>query len=209
MRFGRAPNLRVQDGYKRRWLCRECEARFNAWETPLATRVFHPLNDDSREMIRYGDWMIKFCASVSWRTLLFISEFDLFDYHSEEQRKAILCALDGWRKFLMGDTPHPGVFEQHVLVLGPVESWSGRSVPANINRYLRTVDLDVVRSSSTSFVLTKLGKILILGFIRVEFPKQWVGTKIYVNAGTIGGANQTVPKQLGEYLIEEARRFGE
>jgi hypothetical protein len=95
-----------------------------------------------------------------------------------------------------------------MLVLGAIDGLSAADLPANINRYiLRTVDLDAVRNSSTAFILAKLGRIIILGFIDVAHPKQWVGTKIQVGTGKVGGADVTVPKQLFDYLIEEAHRF--
>jgi hypothetical protein len=113
-----------------------------------------------------------------------------------------------WKALLLGQVPHPGRFEQHLLVFVAVEESSMGDLPANFNRYiLRTVDLDAVRNSSTAFILSKFGKIIILGFIDVQHPKQWVGTKIHVTKGTIGGADCTVPRQLGDYLQEEARGF--
>ena len=42
LRFGQQPNLRVQDGVKLHLLCRDCEQRFNNWETEFANRIFHP-----------------------------------------------------------------------------------------------------------------------------------------------------------------------
>jgi len=42
LRFGQQPNLRVQDGVKLHLLCRECERRFNNWETEFANRIFTP-----------------------------------------------------------------------------------------------------------------------------------------------------------------------
>jgi len=210
MRFGQEPNKRVQDGYKARWLCLECEQRLNAWETQFATRVFHPMNEDGSAKVRYGNWLLKFSASVSWRTLLMMRENQWLHDFSDQQREAVDQGLETWGAFLLGKQPHPGRFEQHLIVLGAIDGEGStlREVPANFNRYiLRTVDLDVVRSSSTAFVLSKMGKFFVVGFIDVLYPRQWVGTKINATLGTVGGANCTLPRQFGEYLIEEAHRF--
>jgi hypothetical protein len=43
LRSGERPNLRAQDGHKAYWLCRKCEEALNAFETPFATKVFHPI----------------------------------------------------------------------------------------------------------------------------------------------------------------------
>jgi hypothetical protein len=74
LRFGQQPNKRVQDGYKQRWLCLDCEGRLNVWETQFATQLFHPVNQDGGDNIRYGEWLMKVCVSVSWRTLLMMKE---------------------------------------------------------------------------------------------------------------------------------------
>jgi hypothetical protein len=207
LRFGREPNRRVQDGYKMQWLCLDCEQRLNVWETQFATRLFHPLNDGATKIL-YGEWLLKFSVSVSWRTLLLMKDNEWLSNFTEPQRNAANEALQTWAKFLLTKTSHPGRFEQHLLVLGAIEQSSIGNLPANINRYiLRTIDIDVVRNDSTAFILSKLGKIIILGFIDVAYPKQWIGTKVHVHKGTVLGADYTVPKQFGDYLIAEARRF--
>ena len=71
LRAGTNPRRRVQDGLKSKLLCANCEARFNRWETSFATEIFHPYNANERLEARYGDWMLKFCTSVSWRALKF------------------------------------------------------------------------------------------------------------------------------------------
>jgi hypothetical protein len=78
LRAGQNPRRRVQDGLKRHLLCARCEARFSAWETAFATKIFHPYIADHKLTARYGDWMLKFCVSLSWRALkFFLLETDL------------------------------------------------------------------------------------------------------------------------------------
>lgn len=212
IRFGQAPNKRVQDGYKENWLCRECEQRLNVWETQFATRVFHPLNESGDTKISYDDWLLKFCASVSWRTLLMMKEKAYLNDFSAMQQRAVENALNTWSDFLLGKTRHPHRFEQHMVVFDAVgrEGTTLQNLPPNFNRYiLRTVDLDAVRNSTDAFVLSKMGKFFVLGFIDVPYPRQWVGTKINANRGLISGSNYTLPRQFGDYLMEEARRYQE
>jgi hypothetical protein len=180
LRFGQAPNKRAQDGYKARWLCRECEQRFSAWETQFATHIFHPVNEEGSLKVRYGDWLLKFCASVSWRTLLMMREKEYLQDFSEAQHRAVDVALETWSAFLFGKLATPGCFEQHLIVFDAIdeEGTTLQNIPPNFNRYiLRTVDLDAVRSSSIAFVLSKMGKFIILGFIDVPHPREWVGPR--------------------------------
>jgi hypothetical protein len=208
LRFGDNPNLRAQDGYKAYWLCHRCEETLNAFETPFATKVFHPLSEDGSQRITYGKWFLKFCVSVSWRVLLLLLENDGFSEYSEVQLASVNTALDTWRNFLLGAIRHPGRFEQHFLPLDAIESAGSYALPANINRYvLRSVNLDVVRGSNTIFTFAKLSKFIILGFITLQRPRDWEGTKVHVREGRIGVGDYAVPRQFGDYLIKQAEKY--
>jgi hypothetical protein len=207
LRFSDAPNKRVQDGYKEHWLCLPCEQRLNVWETQFATDVFHPLSMDGGQRVKYEAWMMKFCASISWRALLKIQESDLAHF-APSQKVTVNQALDVWSKVMLDKLPHPGRYEQHLLPLDSIVEDSSGALPANINRYIqRTVGMDAVRSESTAFVFTKMSKFLVLGFIEVPHPRQWVGTKIHVRAGTVGMTSYSVPIQLRDYLADKANSY--
>jgi hypothetical protein len=40
LRSGENPNLRIQDGWKRRWFCRTCENRIGRFERAFAQELF-------------------------------------------------------------------------------------------------------------------------------------------------------------------------
>jgi hypothetical protein len=207
LRFSDTPNRRVQDGYKEYWLCFDCEQRLNVWETQFANKVFHPLNGDGGLRIRYEAWMIKFCVSISWRTLMKVQESGL-EHLNLTQQAAVKQTLDVWSKVLLDKLPHPARHEQHLLLFDAVTRDSTHGLPANINRYiLRTVGMDVIRSESTTFVFTKMSKFIVLGFIDVKHPRQWLGTKIHVREGMVGAGDCTVPIQLRDYIVEKAKRY--
>lgn len=197
-------NQRVQDGLKFEWLCASCEARFNVWETQFAKHVFHPLTNNA-DTAHYSDWLLKFCASLSWRSLLHAREQNLLTHFSIDRLAQVDEALKVWGEFLRGERPHPTGFEQHLLPLGAVESAPGMRLPPNINRYfLRTVQLDAICSRSISLVFSKLGSIAVIGFIHVPKPKQWIGTKIKVRGGTLRPREYVLPAQFGKYLVDKA-----
>jgi hypothetical protein len=117
-------------------------------------------------------------------------------------------ALEAWADLMLGNVPHLGRFEQHFLPLDVFEEPSRQGMPANINRYiLRTIDLDAVRNPTTAFVLCKMGKFFVLGFVDVQFPKHWIGTKVHVRDGLVGRSNYTLPRQFGEYVRNEAEPY--
>jgi hypothetical protein len=208
LRFGQTPNKRAQDGPTRPWLCAACEQRLSAWETRFAAEVFHPLNEDGGRRCRYQEWLLKFCVSISWRNLMRSRDDGELGDFSPAQKASTARALSAWSDFLLGKTPHPGRHQQHLLPLDTLESYSAGKLPANINRYvLRTVEMDVVRSADAVFAFSKIGKLIVLGFIDVAFPNQWVGTKVHVRDGVIGPGDYTVPRQFGDYLLERTERL--
>jgi hypothetical protein len=198
------PNRRSQDGDKREWLCWDCEQRFNSWETPFATNIFHPYDLDRSLKVRHGEWMAKFCVSVAWRSLSALQEDGKFQHLTEDQAALAKRALETWSRFLMGRYKHTGEFELHMLSCGEIESASFSLTTPNINRYLtRAVDIDLATNSSTCFSYSKLGPFAIFGFVQ-SHPGQWKGTKIPDGAGWFQPHSVTVPKQLWDYLNDRA-----
>ena len=89
-----------------------------------------------------------------------------------------------WRQFLLGESPHPGPFEQHLIPLDAVAN-ANQEVPRTINRYLlRAIDVNAVSSEKQAVVWVKFPYFLLVGWIRVRVPKHWSGTnRVLKNAG--------------------------
>jgi len=209
IRFGGAPNLRSQDGYKTYLLCDECEGLFNSWETEFANSIFHPLNKGSANKFNYGPWMLKFAVSISWRVLtFFINELDLSHFPSNLQEKSKL-ALSYWKKFLLGETPHPSKFEQHMIPFDRIDKFNYPEMPPNINRYIfRTVDIDTVHSGDkAAYVYSKMGRIVLVGFIEMPHRQDWKGTKLHVKKGVLGSKHYKIPSGFGDYFTRKAERL--
>lgn len=205
LRSTEEPNLRVQDGIKEYWLCAECEERFSKDERDFATRIFHPYLQNSATQYPYGPWMLRFCASVSWRLIRLALERDRFggDWVLADVERCRAAELV-WREFLLGKRMHPGEFRQHLLPLDIIEKGSRDDAP-NINRYLsRMIQMDLCRGSSSIFTYAKLGRFVIFGIVRPD-AQQWVGTKINANEGSIGPRSYQLPRALWDYMNQKAR----
>jgi hypothetical protein len=209
MRFAQSPNRRVQDGLKRKWLCGECEQTFSREETAFATKLFYPYLKDTSQRVPYSEWLMRFCVSISWRVLADAATRKGLGHLTTAQQLLAEQALDRWRAFLLGEVPHPGSFEQHMLPVDLIENAPFRGLPHNINRYLlRQVEMDLPRTSTQAFTFAKLGPILIFGFIQPPRDR-WRGTKVAVRSGLIGPTNYELPKTLWNYLEDRARKNAE
>lgn len=206
MRSNRNPNVRLQDGPKEHWLCSACEMIFNRSETAFANQIFYPYLQSTTQRLRYGPWMLHFCASLSWRTLQYHyctqpEEFKSYPKHLIERMQV---AESTWRKYLLGEIANPGEFRQHLVPLDRIEKTSGRLSP-NINRYLmRAIQMDICCGDETLFAFTKIGRFMILGFINEPNPGNWGGSRINANQGTVEPKNYSMPMGFWKYINDKA-----
>lgn len=208
LRYGMEINKRVQDGIKLHWLCEDCEGRFGEWEKCFSEKIFMPLNKGEGARFTYGPWMLKFAVSVSWRVLSYLHEMGL-SHFSSALLGHVENALDTWREFLLDKCVHPDGFEQHMLLMDLVDSHSINNLPPNMNRYLlRTVEINSACRESQAFVYTKMCRVMLVGFINIDRPRQWQGSKLHLNHGKINSQTYTLPDYFRRYIFERARKAG-
>ncbi len=207
LRSSESPNKRVQDSKKLPLLCSSCEELFSGWEKRAYEDIFLPLSDSSRPIkrVKYGPWALKFAVSVSWRVLLYSSQYGL-PRLSEEQRAKADEALETWRRFLLGELPSPGQFEQHLLPLNLIKSYHGFKLSPFMNRYIMlTSHMEVAYSDKSVRIYTKMGNILLFGLVQKYASNRWKGTKLHVNSGSIMiSGTYVIPKEIPIYLSERA-----
>lgn len=209
LRTGIEPNRRVQDGQKFYWLCQSCETVLSSYETAFTKNLYHPYSRGDQVRFRYGRWLMLFCTSVSWRVLRFFREEAPHTDYSEDLLNRIENADHAWRRVLLGHCPHPGSYQQHILPLDAITQATG-DFPPNFNRYImRAIDMDLVHSESTAFVYSKLGRFIILGFIREDRPLNWRGSKVHATEGLLEPRKFVLPRQFGDYLIEKSRKMAD
>ena len=207
LRSNESPNKRVQDSKKLALLCSSCEELFSGWEKRAYEDIFLPLSDSSRPIkrVKYGPWALKFAVSVSWRVLLYSSQYG-FLHLSEEQRAKVDEALETWRRFLLGELPSPGQFEQHLLPLNLIKSYPGFELSPFMNRYITlTLDMGVAYSDKSVTIYTKMGNIFLFGLVQKYASNRWKGTKLHVNSGSIMiPGTYVIPEEILIYLNERA-----
>jgi len=204
IRSSQSPNRRIQDGPQEHWLCTNCERRFGRVETTFANQLFHPYLAASGQRFHYGDWLLQFCVSVSWRVLQYHLTRDNNSGFDQTAIARLELAEATWRSFLLGQAPHPGAFRQHLIPLDGIES-ATFDLPPNINRYLmRAVHIDLCHGGDTVFVYLKLGRFMILGFVNEPNPNHWSGSRVNANQGAVEPRHYTFPAPFRDYLIDKA-----
>lgn len=187
------------------WLCRPCEARFSVLERRFANELFNPWSAGEVRRVDYDDWLIRFCVSVSWRVLRHGMDQQPMDHLDEVRRAAATGAEETWRRFLLGELPHPGRYEQHIIPwMGPLKGGPQHDLPDNFNRYLmRGTGIDVFTTGGgAAFTCAKMGRFSVFGTIAPARDK-WEGTKVRLN-GRLPCQRLVFPGFLREYLKAQA-----
>lgn len=208
LRFGQKPNVRVQDGLKTELLCGDCEAQFNSWETPFASKLFHPYHQRVQTRFEYGDWMSRCLVSVCWRSLLHLQRQGHLRELSVDFRQDVDSALSTWKSFLQSERQDIGLHELHVLPLDEIADATVSDMPQRIHRYLlRAVQIDRVWTQQSAFVLVKLARLFVIGFIREPENARWEGTRIQLQPGVLEPGHFVVPDWLLTWIMQQAERI--
>jgi len=179
-------NRRTQDGPTASLLCEDCEIRFSKWEKRFADNYFFPSSSKGGfPSTSYSEWCCKFLASVVWRYGLWFLEETESKRISCTQKELVEGALEIWRKFLMGELPHPNENEIHILPVGEFTSLQHPNIPPNWNRYIkRTTECDIAFTDDNSFIaiFVKMGPIAVFGHVTNAATK-WQGSRVSIRQG--------------------------
>ncbi len=215
LRFAEEPNKVVQDGDKRYWFCKACEVKFSKDEKRFNEKIFKPTNEGHQAQLDYGPELLRFCVSLSLRTLLRYQEID----HDETERRPI-SELDEkdqelitraemeWKDYLNGNGRSSEKFIHHICIMGRIDS-STPNMNVGINKYIQRAPHQDILSGKTGVVIyTKIPGIFIFGIIRDDEAWLWNRTQILSSGGTLPG-NETVslPYWFRAYLNEQAEQY--
>lgn len=189
----------IQDGDKRRMLCFDCEQRLSPWEKRFREDFLEPLHRRPTPValpISYGPWAAKFGASVLWRIL-----FAAVEEHPEAVNPRLATdirkALRQWKAFLRDEARSPKQFEVHLLALA-----FGRRT-RDSEQYLRgAIEWDTIFHEPTdqSYLIIKIGILLLVGVIRNPRPAAWRNTKLHVEGGAWGQGKFIAPPSIAAFV---------
>jgi len=196
---------RAQDTAKEYWLCGCCEGLFSQWEREFANGVFYPFVNDGASTAKYNNWMSKFCASISWRTLTFIRSKNPTDEKNLDYQRILNNAQEHLKNYLLGVVNNLNQYEQHLFPLKNFEHSDSSNVPPNMNRYfLRSFAMDIVGNNNDQFIYTKLPSFILLGVIKAKNLKSMRSSRIAINSGQISPRIYRLPGGLSDYIFEKA-----
>lgn len=196
-------NQRIQDGHKKPWLCGDCEVLFARVERQFSSKLFHPQLNGVHS-IDYGEWLQRFCVSVSWRVLCHCKGLNTDHEYTEQQERAASKAKRIWADFLLGQRSSLGGFDQHFLPLDIIEDTTVPDLPDNINRFLtRNVEMDIIGGAGTFMTYAKLGRFVIFGMM--QRPRGWDGTRVFGSKGRIAPRTYSLPASLMHFFKDRAR----
>ena len=203
-------NKRQQDIFKEYLLCHNCEILFSGWEKLFSEQIFLPSLDKEQYISSYSEWLSKFCASLSWRTLIYIKQQNNdFNDESEYFLKQTHQAEAHLRNFLLGNTSNLDQYEQHIFPLSKIEKPpESLNFPPNINRYfLRSIGIDVLTGDKDIYTFTKSPTFLIIGIISSKYSKQMRASRVALKQGTLRPSNLVMPEYLLGYMKDKAREI--
>jgi hypothetical protein len=201
---------RAQDIAKEYLLCSDCEILFSGWERNFANKIFYPFVNENESTSNYDEWMSKFCASLTWRTLCYIRSKNERNDNSPEYNHSLEIASEHLKKYLLGFESNLNQYEQHLFPLQPILSSTNTNLPTNINRYLlRTMAMDIIGNSKGIFVYTKLPSFILLGIIKFEDAGKLRASRIALKSGEISPRSYWWPDGFINYITKKAEAVTE
>ena len=202
------PNIRQQDGPKKRLLCASCEDLFSKSEKLFAENVWVPYQEEHGESFEYGEWLRSFAISLAWRTLTVgIEEFRRSHPESEKLIQSANEALSWWRAYLLKESSNPGPCEHHMLFVNSiiVPEDERHLFPAKGLHYLRRgFDSTIVSNGVFIAAYTKLPGIVFFSTIRPIGTTKWKGTRI--SRQGVLRINQTVEdERFGDFIASRVK----
>jgi hypothetical protein len=177
-----SPNLRVQDLSKEKLLCDACEQRFSTWERKFAEAAFNVIQKDGFQELAYGEYLLPFLVSVSWRILVRDRASLVLD--CPQFSRVIDQTLHNWRQFLLGQRKQPGS-EHHLFILGIPEELPEDSHEKSLYYLLRAIDGTPGFGERTLFVYSKCLRSLIFSPLVPASPSGWSNTRVHASGGRL------------------------
>ena len=193
------PNLRCQDIIKTKLLCKQCEDILSDHESYFADNIFHPYMNRPSHIynLSYTNQLSKFCAGLSWRVLIYLTEINAIHNNSEfENTKEAL------RNYILGDSDNLGQYEQHLIPLEGGAIADFKLTKSNLNAYItRAIDIDLLTIADEDYLIyTKLPNFILISNINYTHINKMRPSRIAIKQGAMTSKNYLLPPEFFKYL---------
>ncbi|NWK73093.1 hypothetical protein HYG93_02085 [Acinetobacter sp. SwsAc6] len=196
------PNLRCQDIIKTKLLCKECEDLLSNDESYFADTIFHPyMNRKSHTYnLPYSKQLSRFCAGLSWRVLIYLTEI-----HDTDKSSEIENAESTLREYILGNSSNLGIYEQHLIPLEGGAIADFKCTKSNLNAYFtRTIDIDLLTIADRDHLIyIKLPNFILISNINYTHINKMRPSRITLKQGAIISKNYLLPPEFYKYLQDK------
>lgn len=193
------PNIRRQDLFKTHLLCKSCEDILSNDESYFANTIFHPYMNEQEisYSFQYDHRLIRFCAGLSWRSLVYLTEVLNDENHDEiEKYKSKL------QSFLLEKSSNVDQYEQHLFPLSLNSESPLNLKHSNLNSYFhRSVDIDLLTLKNEMLIYTKIPNFILISNINYSNINKMRGSRIALKQGVFTvNKNFILPIEMYNYL---------
>ncbi len=192
------PNLRRQDIFTIKLLCKKCEDIFSDHETYFAEKIFHPYmnRDNFSYNYSYNDQLSRFCASVSWRVLVYITEHLNKVKNAELEKAKMQLQL-----FLLNKSDNLYQYEQHIIPLEGGGDSPLHKKHSNVNSYFtRAIDTDIISTKNGILIYTKLPNFIVISNVNHNEIAKSRSSRVALKQGNIIPKEYVLPIDMYYYL---------
>lgn len=201
LRDSNNPNLRRQDIIKTKLLCKQCEDILSNDESYFADTIFHPfMNRKSHTYnLSYNNQLSRFCAGLSWRALVYITEINEIDKDSEIEKAELAL-----RNYIIGNSSNLDRYEQHLIPLEGGAIANFKYSKPNLNVYLtRFIGIDLLTTDKNHLIYIKLPNFILISNINYPYINKMRPSRIALKQGAIIPKQYQLPPEFSRYLQDK------
>jgi len=193
------PNVRIQDGFKSKFFCKECEQKFSKVEKWFVEHIFRPYLNENIIIFPYTRDLGQFIISILYRVLIFTEEIE----NNEIKIPYITEAIEDWKYYLLGQKKSIKFKNIHLIFIP--ENWGSNSQPNEyIYRYFsRVSDGGVFKFEETIIVFAKFARFYL--FVELNNTNiNFRGSEINLESGIIVVSQFIVNEKINQFFINRA-----
>jgi hypothetical protein len=198
-------NLPIEDGIVKKFLCNNCESRFNKSETYFANKVFYPVINDEIQEFKYDENLKYFIISIFWRVF---KDSSYLDVNGTKWQENLIKFEEKCSAYLLNNEPLENFQEIHCIV--GVDIIRNDNTDEDFIRYMsRVTDSGIPNSDELCFFYVKIPRFIFVIPIHGINLDLFENTKIE-KSGTYRLNDAIINESIiGSHLYERSKLFRE